>query len=153
MNNKLKFTWEEFLALPKTVDVSDFHCVTTWSRYDCKWGGVKLKDIINMAQPKEKVTTILASCDGGYTTDIFLQEGMKDNVILAYEFNDAPLAPEHGGPLRLVVPDIYAYKAAKWLRKISFLDEHVLGFWESRGYSDTADPWKEERYASRKTRL
>jgi DMSO/TMAO reductase YedYZ molybdopterin-dependent catalytic subunit len=152
VSNKLRFTWEEFKALPKTVDVSDFHCVTSWSRLDCKWGGVKLNEIIRMAQPKEGVTTVLASCDGGYTTDFTLQEGMKDNVLLAYELDGKPLPPEHGGPLRLVTPDLYAYKAAKWLRKITFLDEHVLGFWESRGYSDTADPWKEERYAGKRQR-
>ncbi len=150
VENKLRLSWNEVLSLPKIVDVSDFHCVTTWSRLDCRWGGTRLKEIIHRARPKESVTTILITCDGGYTTDIPLDEGMKDNVLLANELDDEPLPPKHGGPLRLVVPDLYAWKAAKWVRRITFLDKHVLGYWESRGYSDTADPWTEDRYARKK---
>ncbi len=147
VENKFRWKWQEFLALPKIVDVSDFHCVTSWSRYDCRWAGVKLKDIISMAKPSREVSTIFVYCDGGYTTDIPLTEGMKDNVLLAYELDDKPLPSEHGGPVRLVVPDLYAYKCAKWLRQIEFMKSHELGYWEQRGYSDSADPWKEERYS------
>jgi len=146
VENPLKLTYEEFLKLPKTVSESDFHCVTGWSRLDNKWEGVAFKIISDIVKPLKdaKYVTIMAEWD--YTTSLPLKVLLDDDVLLAYRLDDKPLQPEHGGPLRLVVPKKYAYKSAKWVRKLRFTKEQEFGFWETRGYSNTADPWKEERY-------
>ncbi len=147
VRNKLKFTWEEFLLLPSAIVVSDFHCVTGWSRLDNKWEGVRFSTIAEMAQPNPGAVSIFMTAEEGHTTSVLLKDMMDEDVLLAYKFDDKPLEAEHGGPLRLVVPKKYAYKAVKWIRKITFLTDHQLGYWELRGYSDGADPWKEERYS------
>jgi DMSO/TMAO reductase YedYZ molybdopterin-dependent catalytic subunit len=100
-----------------------------------------------MCEQDSKAVSVFISAEGDYTTSLFLKEMLDDDILLAYRFNGAPLEPEHGGPLRLVVPKKYAYKSVKWVRKITFMTEHELGYWEVRGYSDSADPWKEERYS------
>ena len=143
----LRLTYDEFLALPKTVDVSDFHCVTGWSRFDNKWEGVRFSDIAKIAEPKDNARFVTIEAEGGYTTSMPLSELMEPDVLFAYNYNGMPLEPIHGGPLRLVVPKKYAYKSAKWVRRIVFTEEQELGFWEQRGYSNSADPWKEERYS------
>ena len=142
----LKLTWEEFLRLPKTISVSDFHCVTGWTRLDNKWEGVMVKTLCDLVKPlnEAKFTTIVA--EGEYTTSLPIADLLDPDVLLAYRFNDKPLSPEHGGPLRLVVPKKYAYKSAKWMRKLRFTKEQEIGYWEAHGYSNTANPWKEERY-------
>jgi len=147
VENPIKLTYEEFLKLPKTVSTSDFHCVTGWSRLDNKWEGVAFKTIADMARLLKDAKYVTIVCEESYTTSLPLKDILEDDVLLAYKFDDKPLEPEHGGPLRLVVPKKYAYKSAKWVRKIRLTAEQELGFWEKRGYSDTADPWKEERYA------
>ena len=143
----LRLTWAEFLKLPRTVSVSDFHCVTGWSRLDNRWEGVTFRTVCDLVDPLTEAKFVTIIAEGEYTTSLPLEDLLDPDVLLAYEFNDKPLTPEHGGPLRLVVPKKYAYKSAKWVRKLRFTREQELGFWETRGYSNTADPWKEERYA------
>ncbi|MCK4445033.1 MAG: sulfite oxidase-like oxidoreductase [Thermoplasmata archaeon] len=139
--------WKEFKQLPSVKAVSDFHCVTGWSRLDNEWEGVRFTDIAKLAKLKDDARFVTILAEEGYTTSLPLEEMMDDEVLLAYDFEGESLAPEHGGPLRLIVPKKYAYKSAKWVRKIVFTKEKELGFWEKRGYSDSADPWKEERYS------
>jgi len=147
VENPLRFTYEEFLKLPKVASVSDFHCVTGWSKLDNRWEGVAFKTIFNMVKPLKKARYVTVVAEANYTTSLPLEELLENDVLLAYGHDDKPLAPEHGGPLRLVVPKKYAYKSAKWVRKLRFTEEQELGYWEKRGYSNTADPWKEERYS------
>ncbi len=147
VQNPIKLTYDDFLALDKTVDVSDFHCVTGWSRFDNKWSGVRFSDIAKLVKPKNNARFVTIGCDGGYTTSLPIEDMMEKDVLFAYIFDGKPLEPIHGGPLRLVVPKKYAYKSAKWVRKVMFTEEQELGFWEQRGYSNSADPWKEERYS------
>jgi DMSO/TMAO reductase YedYZ molybdopterin-dependent catalytic subunit len=147
VENPIRLTFDELLALEKTVDVSDFHCVTGWSRFENKWEGIRFNDLAKLVRPKSNAWFATIEADGGYTTSMPLAELMEPDVILAYNFEGKPLEPLHGGPLRLVVPKKYAYKSAKWVRRVVFTEEQELGFWEQRGYSDSADPWKEERYS------
>jgi DMSO/TMAO reductase YedYZ molybdopterin-dependent catalytic subunit len=146
VGNPLRLTYEEFLKLPKVLRVTDFHCVTGWSKLDNKWEGVSFKTISDLVKPLKEAKYVTAFAEGGYTTSLPLEGLLDDDVLLAYIWDDKPLTPEHGGPLRLVVPKKYAYKSAKWVRKLRFTEEQELGYWEKRGYSNTADPWKEERY-------
>jgi len=115
---------------------------------DNKWEGVAFKTISELAKPLKEARYVTVVAEGDYTTSLPLKDLLDDDVLLAYRFDDEPLEPKHGGPLRLVVPKKYAYKSAKWVRKLRFTAEQELGYWEKRGYSNTADPWKEERYAS-----
>ena len=147
VHNPVKLTYYEFLKLPKTVSISDFHCVTGWSRLDNKWEGVLFKTICDLVKPLKEARYVKIACEDEYTTSLPIADLLDPEVILAYELHDKPLPAEHGGPLRLVVPKKYAYKSAKWVRRLRFTRDQELGFWETRGYSNTADPWKEERYA------
>jgi len=147
VENPIRLTFDEFLSFKKTADVSDFHCVTGWSRFDNKWEGVRFRDIAKLAKPKTSAYFATIECDGGYTTSLPLAELLEPDVLFAYSYNGEPLEPAHGGPLRLVVPKKYAYKSAKWVRRVVFTQVQELGFWEERGYSNSADPWKEERYS------
>jgi DMSO/TMAO reductase YedYZ molybdopterin-dependent catalytic subunit len=152
----LVLTWADFMALPQTEDTSDFHCVTTWSRMDLRWGGVRFRDLMAVAVPKAGarfvVTTgydVDASSGEPYTTNLSLEEAMKPDVLLVHTVDGAPLPREHGGPCRMITPELYAWKGAKWIRRITlFADDHP-GFWERRGYSNTAIPWFEDRYSRR----
>lgn len=143
----LKLTWEEFRKLPLSKQVSDFHCVTTWSRYDNHWEGVKVADLMKLIQLKAGVGFVFVRCDGGYTTNLPLREFLADDVMLAYRHNGKDLEPDHGWPLRLVVPKLYGWKSAKWVRSLEFLARDRRGFWEVRGYHNHGDPWTEERYS------
>jgi DMSO/TMAO reductase YedYZ molybdopterin-dependent catalytic subunit len=147
IENPIKMSWKELLDLPRVKVITDFHCVTRWSRLDNEWGGVRFSEIVKIAEPKGDAGFVTIVAEKGYSTSLSLDEMMDDDVLLATEFEGGPLPPEHGGPLRLVVPKKYAYKSAKWVRKIVFTKEKELGFWEKRGYSDSADPWKEERFS------
>ena len=138
-------THEQLHALPSLIAVSDFHCVETWSVLDVAWEGVRFSDIADLVSPTERARFVTIGCDGDYTTSLPLSDLMDPDVLLAWGLDGKPLTPEHGFPLRLVVPHKYAYKAAKWVRWIRFTFEKELGYWEQRGYSDSADPWKEER--------
>lgn len=140
-------SWEQFGALPQVEDVSDFHCVTTWSKYDCRWGGVALTTLYELAKPRPEARFAYFSSYDGYSTNVALERCLDDDTLVATSFDGAPLPLEHGGPARAIIPKLYAWKGAKFVKAITFLAEDKLGFWEVRGYSNTADPWTEDRYA------
>ncbi len=142
----LDLSWVEFTALPKAEQVSDFHCVTTWSKYDVHWSGVKFSTILEHVRPKPQATHLIQECNDGYTTNVPLSELQGADVLLAYALDGQPLPIEHGGPMRMIVPQLYAWKSAKFLVRLTFQDHDTRGFWEVRGYHNHADPWKEERY-------
>ena len=147
IENPYTLNWQEFMAMPQLEDISDFHCVTTWSKLGMKWKGVRMLDIAAMAQPKVSATYILCYGYDGYTTNISLDEALKADVLLVHAVGGQPLPKEHGGPVRMITPQLYAWKGSKWLSRIEFLKENRLGFWEERGYSDTAYPWRNDRYS------
>ena len=140
-------TWTDFHALPQVEDVSDFHCVTTWSKYDCRWGGVAFTTLYELVQPKPDAQFVYFTSYDGYSTNVPLAACLDDDVLVATSFDGAPVSREHGGPARVIIPKLYAWKGAKFVHGITFLAEDKLGFWEVRGYSNTADPWTEDRYA------
>jgi DMSO/TMAO reductase YedYZ molybdopterin-dependent catalytic subunit len=140
-------TWTDFHALPQVEDVSDFHCVTTWSKYDCRWGGVAFTTLYELVQPKPDAQFVYFTSYDGYSTNVPLAACLDDYVLVATSFDGAPVSREHGGPARVIIPKLYAWKGAKFVHGITFLAEDKLGFWEVRGYSNTADPWTEDRYA------
>lgn len=146
VDNPVELSWQEFMALPQTNDVSDFHCVTTWSKLDISWTGVRLLDLAALAQPKESASHILCYGYDDYTTNISLEEALKPDVLLVHQVNGKPLPTEHGGPVRMITPQLYAWKGSKWINRIEFLKENKPGFWEVRGYSNTAYPWRNDRY-------
>jgi DMSO/TMAO reductase YedYZ molybdopterin-dependent catalytic subunit len=147
VEEELRFTYEEFRALPQSRQVADFHCVTTWSRLDNLWEGVRVADLMKRARLKPEARYVLAHCDGGYTANLPLGEFLDDDVMLAHRLDGRDLDPDHGWPLRLIVPKLYGWKSAKWLRALQFIEQDSRGFWEVRGYHNHADPWKEERYS------
>jgi DMSO/TMAO reductase YedYZ molybdopterin-dependent catalytic subunit len=140
-------SWAAFHALPQVEDVSDFHCVTTWSKYDCRWGGVAFTTLYDLVQPKSEAKFVYFTSYDGYSTNVSLAACLDDDVLVATSFDGAPVSREHGGPARVIIPTLYAWKGAKFVSGITFLAEDKLGFWEVRGYSNTADPWTEDRYA------
>ncbi|MCC7376627.1 MAG: sulfite oxidase-like oxidoreductase [Verrucomicrobiales bacterium] len=139
--------WAAFRALPQFKDTSDFHCVTTWSQYDMPWEGVAFLTLADLVQPKSEASHVYFRASDGYTTNNRLDALMDDDVLVAHTWNGAPLSREHGGPARVIVPKLYAWKGAKWVKEMIFLDRDLLGFWELRGYSNTADPWRDDRFA------
>ncbi|MEO5720640.1 MAG: sulfite oxidase-like oxidoreductase [Chthoniobacterales bacterium] len=141
------FTWEEFNALPQFEDVSDFHCVTTWSKFDVQWNGVAFFTLAELVQPKPEAQHVLFTSYDGYTTNVRLYDMMDDDVLIATKYDGKPLPRDHGGPARVIIPKLYAWKGAKFIRQIEFAAEDKLGFWEVRGYSNTADPWTEDRFS------
>jgi DMSO/TMAO reductase YedYZ molybdopterin-dependent catalytic subunit len=142
-----RFSYEQVRALPPVILTSDFHCVESWSRLDCAWEGVRFSEICDLVSPTERARFVTIGCDGGYTTSLPLADLSEPDVLLAWGLDSETLSLEHGFPLRLVVPHKYAYKSAKWVRWIRFTYEQELGYWEARGYSNSADPWREERRA------
>jgi DMSO/TMAO reductase YedYZ molybdopterin-dependent catalytic subunit len=147
VENPLQFRWDEFRKLPVETQTSDFHCVTTWSRYDNHWEGVRVKELMKMVSLKPEARYAFIQCDGGYTTNLQLDEFLADDVMLAYRHDGKDLEPDHGWPLRLIVPKLYGWKSAKWVRAIEFCAKERRGFWEVRGYHNHGDPWAEERYS------
>jgi DMSO/TMAO reductase YedYZ molybdopterin-dependent catalytic subunit len=139
--------WQSFLALPQYEDVSDFHCVTTWSLMDVQWKGVQFSTLAALARPLSKAGFVLLHASDGYTTNLPLEEALKDDVLLVHTYNGQPLPQEHGGPVRMITPQLYAWKGAKWIKRIEFLQHDKPGFWERRGYSNTAHPWRDDRYS------
>ena len=142
-----KWNWEEFNALGTIEDTSDIHCVTTWSKYDNTWEGIPFEAFLEKVKPKSTAKYVMVHSYGGYTTNIPLEDLKKDGVLFAHSHNEKPLEKEHGWPLRLVVPELYFWKSAKWIGGIQFLDEDRAGFWETYGYHIYGDPWKEQRYS------
>jgi DMSO/TMAO reductase YedYZ molybdopterin-dependent catalytic subunit len=149
VENPFKLNWSQFMQLPKTVSVSKFDCVTGWTKLDNRWEGVRFEDIANLARPTTNARYATVTCYGAplYTTSLPLDYLMRDDVLFAYGLDGKPLEPEHGGPLRLVVPGKYGYKSAKWVSRVTFTETQEIGFWESRGYSNTADTSTNDRYA------
>ncbi len=147
VEDEAHFTWDEFTALPQTTLRSDIHCVTHWSKFDNDWAGVKFTDLAERLKVKPEAKHVMLHSYGGYTTNISLAELMDDGVLFAYQHNGKPLEKEHGWPLRLVVPKLYFWKSAKWVRGMVFMDDEKPGFWEMYGYHIHGDPWREERYS------
>lgn len=143
----LEWNWEEFNKLPRVKWKTDIHCVTTWSKFDTEWEGVSFDEIVKLCQPLSQATHILAHSYDGYSTNIPLDEMINGQAMIALRYEGQEIESKHGGPDRLIIPHLYFWKSAKWLKEIEFLDKEVLGFWENHGYHDHGDPWKEERYS------
>jgi DMSO/TMAO reductase YedYZ molybdopterin-dependent catalytic subunit len=139
-----RWTWEEFRALPRETVTVDIHCVTKWSKLDTVWEGVSLETLFAGIEPRGAFVT--AFCDGGYTTNLPLRDLLDGKAWVAFAYGEEPLAPEHGGPARLLVPHLYFWKSAKWVRGLTVTERDRPGFWESLGYHDYGDPWREQRY-------
>jgi DMSO/TMAO reductase YedYZ molybdopterin-dependent catalytic subunit len=147
VENPYTLSYAELKALPIVTVQADMHCVTGWSTLDNSWTGVSFRSLAERAGVKPEARWVITHCDYGYTSDLSLQAMTDDDVLVAWAHNGEPLVPEHGFPLRLVVPKRYAWKSAKWLRGLEFSDRNQRGFWEVRGYHVHADPWPEERYS------
>lgn len=141
-----ELTWDELQALPRTQLTTDIHCVTTWSRFDNSWEGVSIREILQRAKPLPEAKYVVEHSTTGYTTNLPLADLDDDDVMIVFKHDGEDLEPEHGGPVRMLVPKLYFYKSAKWLSGLEFLTDDKPGFWEIRGYHNHADPWKEERY-------
>jgi DMSO/TMAO reductase YedYZ molybdopterin-dependent catalytic subunit len=152
VEKEVAWTWEQFLTLPRVGVVSDVHCVTRWSMLDNRWEGVHIREIMKHIQLKPDAVAVMIYADPEYTTNLELKDLMDDDVLLALKHNGQQLEPDHGGPVRLVVPKLYFWKSAKWVRAFEFLDVNAPGFWEANGYHMHADPWTEERFSSQETR-
>jgi DMSO/TMAO reductase YedYZ molybdopterin-dependent catalytic subunit len=142
-----KWSWDEFQALPQTELRTDIHCVTKWSKLDTNWRGVTIDDLLEAAgldEPPEAFS--MAHCDGGYTTNVPVEDLLGGKAMIATHYEGLPLAPSHGGPARLLVPHLYFWKSAKWVRRLRFIEQDEPGFWESFGYHIYGDPWREQRY-------
>jgi DMSO/TMAO reductase YedYZ molybdopterin-dependent catalytic subunit len=146
VEDELQLSWDELMALPQRDVVVDIHCVTRWSKLDTAWRGVLLRDLLDKARVRPAGKYVMAYSDGGYTTNLPLEVVMDDDVLLAHAYDGKPLEPDHGAPLRLLVPKRYFWKSAKFLRRIEVMSEDRMGFWELNGYHNDADPWKEQRH-------
>ena len=146
ISNPLRWSWDDLMAQPQTEITSVIHCVTTWSRYDNRWKGVSAKHLLSQVQPRPNAAYLMVRSYDGYASNVPLSWLDDDDVLLAHTWNGSPLAREHGGPVRLVIPKLYFWKSAKWIRHITFMDRDAPGYWEARGYHAVGDPWKEERY-------
>ena len=152
--NPVTLDWTAFMRLPQVQEVTDFHCVTTWSRMDNHWGGVRFRTLAELAVPAPEAQFVL--CTGydhmpgtriPYTVNLPLARAVEEDVLLVHTWEGQPLAREHGGPCRMITPKLYAWKGAKWIHRVDFLAHDEPGFWETRGYSNTAEPWFEDRYS------
>jgi len=142
----LRLSWEEFDRLPKARLTSDFHCVTRWSRFDNLWEGVLFRDLLKLVTLKPSAKYVLVHAEQGFTANVPLADLDRPEVLFASHHDGQPLPPEHGYPLRLIVPHLYAWKSVKWVRGLEFFDHDVPGFWEQNGYHMYGDPWKEQRF-------
>jgi DMSO/TMAO reductase YedYZ molybdopterin-dependent catalytic subunit len=149
VENPVTLDWDQFLALPQFKDTSDFHCVTTWSQFNMHWEGVAFFTLVDLVRPKPEATHVFFKSYDGYSTNNPLGVCLDDDVLIAHKWNGQPLTADHGGPARVIIPKRYAWKGAKFIREITFLDRDILGFWEIRGYSNTADPCTEDRFAAK----
>ena len=147
VENPFTWTWEQFLAQPQVQSTSDFHCVTTWSTFDNVWEGVSFRHIIDVARVRPEARYVYFTSHDDYSTNLPLEACTDADVLLVQTWNGQPLPREHGGPVRVIVPKRYAWKGAKWVKQILFLEQDRPGYWEVRGYSNTALPWEEDRYA------
>jgi DMSO/TMAO reductase YedYZ molybdopterin-dependent catalytic subunit len=151
VRQSVRWTWAEFQLLPSQHFTVDIHCVTKWSKLDTQWEGISIDTLLEFVEVDPNAHHVLAFCDGGYTTNMPLKEIINGKAFIGYQYNGAPLAPEHGGPARLVVPALYFWKSAKWVRGLTLIEKDNPGFWETLGYNNHGDPWKEERYYGDRT--
>ena len=151
VEREVSWTWGEFLSLPRVEITSDIHCVTRWSRFDNRWEGVSIREILRRTGISPRAVAVMAHSDGGYTTNIALADLEGDDVLLATKHDGRDLTPEHGGPCRLVVPKLYFWKSAKWIRSFELMDVDTPGFWEENGYHLRGDPFREERFSEQET--
>jgi DMSO/TMAO reductase YedYZ molybdopterin-dependent catalytic subunit len=143
----VRWTWDEFRALPRVTVHSDIHCVTRWSRFDNTWSGVSFAEVMRQVGAKPEARFGILHAEQGFTTNLPIAELIADDVLFAWQHDGADLTPEHGWPLRLVVPRRYFWKSAKWVRGVELTDRDQPGFWEQNGYHNEADPWNEERFS------
>jgi DMSO/TMAO reductase YedYZ molybdopterin-dependent catalytic subunit len=143
----LRLSWDEFNELPRIEHTSDFHCVTRWSRFDNRWTGVWFREILRRVQPLPAARYVLIHAEQGFTANVPLADLDREEVLLATHHDGEPLSVDHGYPLQLIVPHLYAWKSVKWLRSLEFLDHDSAGFWEQNGYHMYGDPWKEQRFS------
>ena len=145
VEREVRLTYDQFIAMPRVRVVVDIHCVTRWSRLDTSFEGVRARDVLALAGAKPEARFVEVVCEQGYTTNVPLSDFADDDVLLAWRADDAELTPDHGWPLRFLVPKRYFWKSAKWARGFELLAEDRPGFWENAGYHNDADPWKEQR--------
>ncbi len=146
VENRLSLRLDAFMALPMAENISDMHCVTQWSRYDNHWKGVSARALLALVKPSVAVNHVIFTAYDGYTTNIRLDQFDQPDVFLVHQWEGKPITREHGGPVRMLVPGLYLWKSAKWLRRIHFTISAHPGVWEVRGYHNTGDPWLDERY-------
>lgn len=147
VDSPLRLNWKEFNTLPKIQRTSDFHCVTRWSRFDNHWDGVAFQELLSRVHPRADAAYVLVHAEQGFTANVPLADLDRPEVLLATHHDGEPLTAEHGYPVRLIVPHLYAWKSVKWLRGLEFLDHDTPGFWEQNGYHMYGDPWKEQRFS------
>ena len=148
VENPVELDWDRFSRLPRVEDVSNLHCVTTWSKLNCRWEGVPFTVIHKLVRPLPKARYVFFTSYDDYTVNVPLDTLLDDDVLIATHFEGKPLPLEHGAPARVIIPKLYGWKGAKFVRRIHFMEEDRLGYWEVRGYSNTADPFTEDRYAT-----
>jgi DMSO/TMAO reductase YedYZ molybdopterin-dependent catalytic subunit len=146
VDRPLTLSWDELMELPQSEVTVDVHCVTRWSKLDTTWRGVRVSELLERAGVREGASHLMAHCDGGYTTNLPLQAVGHDSVLVAHTYDGEPLEPDHGAPLRLLVPSRYFWKSAKFLRRLEIMRADRMGFWELNGYHNDADPWREQRH-------
>jgi len=146
VENKIRWDWQSFTERATAVSISDIHCVTQWSRYDNHWQGLSAVDLIATVKPGPDVRHVIFHGHDGYRTNVRMDQFAREGVLLAHKWEGEDIPREHGGPVRIVIPELYFWKSAKWVRHIVFLENDAKGYWEASGYHNNGDPWKEERY-------
>ena len=146
VEEEVRWSWQEFQSLPRTKVTLDIHCVTRWSKLDTRWEGVSLDVLLDQVDISAEAAFVMVYCYGGYTTNLPLADVREGRAFVAYRYDGAPLEPDHGGPARLVVPHLYFWKSAKWIRGLRLMQHDQPGFWERLGYHDYGDPWREQRH-------
>ena len=147
LEHRISLSLADFMALPQAESVSDIHCVTQWSRYDNRWKGVAARTLLDLVRPMPEARHVVFHSHDGYTTNVRLDQFDQPDVFLVHEWEGKPISRQHGGPVRVLMPRLYLWKSAKWVRRIQFTISDRPGFWEVRGYHNNGDPWTEERYA------
>jgi DMSO/TMAO reductase YedYZ molybdopterin-dependent catalytic subunit len=147
LDRPVSLDWQAFMALPQSNFTTDIHCVTTWSRYDNAWAGVAVRDVLDIVQPADDATFVMLYGSDGYTTNLPLSDFAAMDALFVHRWDGAPLTSEHGGPVRVVVPHLYFWKSAKWIKAVEFLTADAPGYWEDNGYHMRGDPWAEQRYS------
>jgi DMSO/TMAO reductase YedYZ molybdopterin-dependent catalytic subunit len=146
VDHERTLSWDELRAFPNVDVVVDIHCVTKWSKFDMKWKGVRVRDVLESCGVDARATHVVQHAAYGYTTNTPLHEVLANEALIAWSVGDAPIPAEHGGPVRMVIPRLYFWKSAKWLEGLELLDHDQPGFWEQNGYHNVGDPWLEQRY-------